>query len=75
MRLSAGSILVPSLAHGLWNGFVYVLFGVGTGSGMLGIEATNIYGPETGVLGLLMNGAVTFLLWRRVMHTQGNIST
>ena len=34
---------------------------------MLGIQATAIYGPETGGLGPLMNAAVTYFLWRRVM--------
>ena len=67
MRLAGGSILVSSLAHGVWNGLVYVLFGISTKSGMLGIQATEVYGPETGVLGLLMNAAVTYFLWRRVM--------
>lgn len=67
MRLASGSILVPSLAHGVWNGLVYVLFGISTESGLLAIQTTSVYGPETGVLGLVMNAVVVFFLWRRVM--------
>lgn len=42
-------------------------FGVGTTSGTLGNQATQVFGPETGWLGLLMNAAVTYFLWRPVM--------
>lgn len=55
LRLGSGSILVPSLGHGIWNGLVYVLFGVGSNVGALGIRDVGLYGPEVGVLGALLN--------------------
>ena len=68
LRLGSGSILVASLGHGVWNGLVYVLFGVGSNVGALGIRDVSIYGPEVGILGLTLNAmsvAVLFWLFRR----------
>jgi membrane protease YdiL (CAAX protease family) len=65
MRERSGSILVPSLSHGLWNGCDYVLFGFGTHHGALGIADTAFYGPEVGLLGLGLNAAFLLLLWLR----------
>lgn len=67
LRLGSGSILVSSLGHGLWNGLVYVLFGVGSNVGALGIRDVGIYGPEVGLLGLVLNAlyaAVLFWIFR-----------
>ncbi len=55
MRRSSGSILVASVSHALWNGMAYVLFGFGTRTGALGIERTDWYGPEVGILGIALN--------------------
>lgn len=55
LRLLSGSVVVSSVSHGVWNGLAYVLFGFGAHSGALGISNTAIYGPEVGVLGLLLN--------------------
>ena len=33
-------LIVASVAHGVWNGLAYVLFGFGTKVGALGVEAT-----------------------------------
>ena len=64
LRLGSGSILVSSLGHGLWNGLVYVLFGVGSNVGALGIRDVSIYGPEVGILGVALNGLyVAALFW------------
>ena len=64
LRIVSGSVIVASVAHGVWNGLAYVLFGVGPKVGALGIEATHIYGPEVGVLGLVLNAVFAFGLWR-----------
>ncbi len=64
LRLVSGSIIVASVSHGVWNGLAHVLFGFGTTVGTLGIEATHIYGPEVGVVGLVANALFAFVLWR-----------
>jgi len=58
MRLRSGSIVVASVSHGLWNGGAYVLFGYGAKVGSLAIERPDVFGPESGYLGLLLNIAV-----------------
>lgn len=63
LRWLSGSIVVTSVSHGLWNGLAYVLFGFGTRHGALGIENTALYGPEVGMLGLVVNAAVMASLW------------
>lgn len=63
LRLLSGSLIVTSVSHGVWNGLAYVLFGFGTQSGALGISNTVIYGPEIGILGLLLNLVVGTGLW------------
>jgi membrane protease YdiL (CAAX protease family) len=68
LRLASGSLLVPSVSHSLWNGLAYLLFGFGTNVGTLGIVNTRIYGPEIGLLGLLLNCAVAVGLWRWCAH-------
>jgi membrane protease YdiL (CAAX protease family) len=64
LRSWSGSIVVASVAHGLWNGIAYVGFGVGGRTGALGIRDTAFYGPESGLLGLALNGAFAVILWR-----------
>ncbi len=64
LRGISGSVLVASLAHGLWNGGAYVFFGFGTRTGALGIENTALYGPEAGILGLGLNVLFAAALWR-----------
>jgi len=56
---------LASVSHGVWNGLAYVLFGFGSHIGALGISNTAIYGPEIGVLGLLLNVGVAVALWYR----------
>jgi len=64
LRGISGSVLVSSLAHGIWNGAAYVFFGFGSHSGALGIENTAFYGPEVGLLGLGLNVLFAVALWR-----------
>ena len=64
LRAISGSIIVASLSHGLWNGLAYVFFGFGTRVGALGITNTAMFGPEIGILGLLINLMFAILLWR-----------
>ena len=63
LRLLSGSVVVASVSHGVWNGLAYVLFGFGSHIGALGISNTTIYGPEDGILGLLLNVGVAVALW------------
>jgi hypothetical protein len=63
LRSLSGSILVASVSYGVWNGVAYVLFGFGTEVGALGVAETWLYGPEVGLLGLVLNVAVVATLW------------
>jgi membrane protease YdiL (CAAX protease family) len=62
LRLGTGSILVSSAGHGLWNGLTYVLFGVGSEAGALGITETGTFGPEVGLYAIFLNAAVAAML-------------
>jgi membrane protease YdiL (CAAX protease family) len=72
LRMISGSVLVPSVAHGLWNGIAYVFFGFGAVRGALGVEETAIYGPEAGFLGLGANLIFAAVLWRACMRPTRN---
>ncbi len=63
LRMATGSVVVPSVGHAIWNGIDYPLFGFGEKVGALGIEQTHIYGPEVGLLGLVLNLAFVSALW------------
>ena len=63
MRQRSGSIVVTAVSHGVWNGLVYVLFGLGTTLGALGIHNTRVFGPEVGLVGLALNLAFAAVLW------------
>jgi uncharacterized protein len=65
LRLLSGSLVVSSLSHSIWNALAYGLFGFGTNVGALGVANTALYGPEIGVLGLLLNSAfaAALLFW------------
>lgn len=63
LRMVTGSVIVPSVSHAFWNGIDYPLFGFGEKVGALGIEQTHIYGPEVGLLGLVLNLLFAAALW------------
>ena len=63
LRLVSGSVVVPSVSHGVWNGVAYLFFGTGTQIGVLGIQEASIYRPEVGILGLGLNIAFATGLW------------
>ena len=63
LRMASGSIVAPSICHTVWNGIDYPLYGFGEKVGALGIDATHIYGPEIGVLGIGVNLIFATLLW------------
>ena len=63
LRMVSGSIIVPSVCHALWNGVNYPLYGFGEKVGALGIQQTHIYGPEVGMLGILLNLIFICGLW------------
>jgi len=65
MRQMSGSLIVPSVSHGIWNGLTYVFFGFGAHQGELGIVETGVWGPETGWVGIIGNAAFLFMIWRR----------
>jgi membrane protease YdiL (CAAX protease family) len=55
LRLISGSIIVSSVSHSVWNAIAYALFGEGPKIGLLGVTQTSLYGPEVGVIGLVLN--------------------
>ncbi len=69
LRMASGSVVVPSVCHAVWNGIDYPLYGFGEKVGALGIEQTHIYGPEVGVLGLVLNILFVAALWFWITKT------
>jgi membrane protease YdiL (CAAX protease family) len=67
LRLKSGSILVPTLAHAVWNSLAYPLFGDGDAKGALGVADFGLFDPERGLAGIALNLAVAALLalWAR----------
>ena len=65
MRQLSGSVWPASIYHAIWNGLVYELYGFGERVGDLGISATWLYGPELGLAGLVVNGAVFYYLYEQ----------
>jgi len=63
LRMASGSVVVPSVCHAVWNGILYPLYGFGEKTGTLGITQTHIYGPEVGVLGIVLNLLFAAALW------------
>ncbi|MBI5458749.1 CPBP family intramembrane glutamic endopeptidase [Methanobacterium sp.] len=63
LRYISGSIIVSSFSHALWNTIVYSLFGFGSTIGILGIKMTNIFSPESGLLGLACGLVFMAILW------------
>ena len=63
LRMATGSVLVAAVCHAVWNGIDYPLFGFDEKVGTLGITQTHIYGPEVGVVGILLNGLAAWVLW------------
>ena len=63
LRYISGSIIVASFSHALWNTLVYILFGFGSTIGILGIKMTNIFSPESGLLGLAFGIVFLVILW------------
>lgn len=66
MRMVSGSVLVPAVCHAVWNGINYPLYGFGEKTGALGIQATHIYGPEVGVIGVGLNLLVVAALYYKL---------
>lgn len=58
MRQVSETVWVPAIYHSIWNALVYELFGFGTRTGALGVADTWIYGPELGLIGIVINGVV-----------------
>lgn len=70
LRMLSGSIVVASVSHALWNGLDYPLFGFGEKVGALGIEQTHIFGPEVGLLGIVLNLSFAAVLYRAIKRKQ-----
>ncbi len=68
LRMYSGSVVVASVGHAVWNGIDYPLFGFGEKAGALGIAATDIFGPEVGIVGLGLNLVFAAVLWRLMMR-------
>ena len=63
MRWRSGSIVVTSASHALWNAGAYVLYGIGTFAGVLGIANSAAFGAETGIVGLSLNVLFAAVFW------------
>ena len=63
LRLLSGSAIVASVSHAVWNAIDYPLFGFGERTGALGIDRADLYGPEVGYLGLILNLLFAAALW------------
>ncbi len=64
LRLRSGSVLVPSISHAVWNALAYKFFGFGTETGVLAISTPQVFGPERGVLGLVLNALFLLCMLR-----------
>lgn len=69
LRALTGSIVVSSVSHAVWNGLDYPLFGFGENAGAFGIQQTHIYGPEVGLLGIVLNLLFALALYRLLKGT------
>ena len=76
LRLISGSLLVASVSHAVWNAFAYSFFGYGINNGALGIQPVIIYGPEVGVVGIMLNMIFFTWLWRiyKLKYSRSNDS-
>lgn len=70
LRAITGSIVVSSVSHAVWNGLDYPLFGFGEKVGALGIQDTHLYGPEVGLLGIVLNLLFAIVLYRVFRSTR-----
>jgi membrane protease YdiL (CAAX protease family) len=69
LRMVSGSVVVPAVCHAVWNGIDYPLFGFGEKIGALGIGQTHLFGPEVGLIGILLNTAFLLWIWRKYVTT------
>ena len=60
----SGSLLVPTLSHCIWNTLLYELYGSGTVPGYFIGFRPELFDPERGLLGLVLNLTMFLLLWR-----------
>lgn len=74
MRMVSGTVLVPAVSHAVWNGIDYPLFGFGEKVGALGITETHLYGPEVGLLGIVLGVTFLALIWHRYATSVQTIS-
>jgi len=74
LRLASGSIIVASVSHGVWNVLAYALFGFGEKTGALGIQDTWLFGPEVGLLGIVINLVIAIGFWRSYGSSSNNSS-
>ena len=69
LRMVSGSVVVPAVCHAVWNGIDYPHFGFGEKIGALGIGQTHLFGPEVGLIGILLNTAFLLWIWRKYVTT------
>ncbi|KPK89811.1 hypothetical protein AMJ80_09260 [bacterium SM23_31] len=64
IRLLSGSIIICSVSHSMWNALLYSIFGHGTNTGILSEFNYQLFDPERGYMGIIINILVAlFLLW------------
>jgi membrane protease YdiL (CAAX protease family) len=64
LRMISGSIIVASVSHAVWNGLAYKFFGFGSEYGVLATSSFQIFDPERGLVGLILNAAVFIVLFK-----------
>ena len=64
IRMASGSVILCCLVHAIWNAIVYTFFGAGSSSGDLELQRLWLFGPERGILGILLNATSLLVLVR-----------
>jgi hypothetical protein len=62
LRFQTGSVIAPALCHALWNALTYILFGIGGSTGLFAITASELYDPQRGILGIVLNLLIVMTL-------------
>ena|GEM_PF-3314287 len=65
LYLESGSLIPPSICHGVWNALDYTLFGFGATRGVFPGQSRIIFDPDEGIVGTMVLLAAC-ILWIRM---------
>lgn len=71
LRMVSGSVVVAAVCHAVWNSIDYPLYGFGEKIGALGIRQTHLFGPEVGLMGIVLNALFVLFIWRFYVRASG----